>query len=62
MQCRGRDTYRHILGLELFDGLDLAINVCFLEAPRELRLLRLTELYGLVPDHIVSTIVTNYLC
>ena len=59
--CRCWDTYRHLLGLKFFDGLDLASNVQFLECRRKLRLLRRTQLYWLVPNHIVSVILAYFL-
>ena len=55
--CRCRDTYRHILGLELLDGLNLASNVHFLACGRKLRLLRRTQLYWLVSDRTVSILL-----
>ena len=59
--CRRWDTYRHILGLEFLDGLDLASNVQFLACRRKLRLLRRTQLYWLVPDRIVSIVLAYFL-
>ena len=59
--CRCWDTYRHILGLEFFDGLNLAPNVQVLACRRKLRLLRRTQLYWLVPDHNVSIVLAGFL-
>ena len=49
------------MGLELFDGLDLASNVQFLACRRKLRFLRRTQLYWLVSDHIVSILLSCFL-
>ena len=58
--CRCWDTYRHILGLEFFDGFDLASDVPNLACRRKLRLLRRTQLYWLVPDYIVSIVLAYF--
>ena len=59
--CRCWDTYRHILGLEFLDGVDLASNVHFLACRRKLRLLRRTQFYWLVSDHTVSILLPFFL-
>ena len=59
--CRCWDSYGHILGLEFFDGLDLAFNVQFLACRRKLRILRRTQLYWLVPHHTVSIVLACFL-
>ena len=62
IQSRGRNTYRHILGLEFFDSPDLAFNVSFLDATGDFWLLRLTSCYLLVPDPMVGIINALLLC
>ena len=44
------------MGLEFFNGLDLAINVPVLARRRKLWLLRITQFHWVVPDRFVSTI------